>query len=71
MTPTKRTPWFRLFPQLLKTPEEYFTQLLASTPIETGLWMIAPARTEQELMFVKPEILKGPEFILHLCYMAV
>jgi hypothetical protein len=35
--PTKRTPWLTLAAQLLKTPDLYDDQLVASTVIESGL----------------------------------
>ena len=34
--PTKRTAWLILLPQLLKTPDEYLLQFVASTVTETG-----------------------------------
>jgi len=36
-TPTKRTPWLREVLQLLKTPDLYGDQLVASTATEIGL----------------------------------
>ena len=71
LVPTKRTPWSSLVPQLLKTPEEYLDQLLASTAIETGLWVTAFARSVQDFTSVYPEILKEPESILQVCFTAL
>jgi hypothetical protein len=70
-TPTKRTPWLREVLQLLKTPDLYGDQLLASTATETGLPVMALAKSLQVLTSVKPEILKGPLFLLQVCLTAL
>lgn len=59
-TPTKRTPWLREALQLLKIPDLYPDQLVASTATEIGLPATALAKVLQSLMSVNPEILNGP-----------
>ena len=52
LVPTKVTPWLREVLQLLKTPEEYLDQLVASTATEIGLSFNLEARSEQLLISV-------------------
>lgn len=71
VTPTKRTPWLSLVAQLLKTPDLYGDQLVASTATEIGLPVMAVAKVLQLLTSVKPEILNGPEFFEQVCLTAL
>ena len=71
LTPTNKTPWLSLVAQLLKTPDEYLDQLVASTATETGLPLIAVARSLQFLTSVKPEILKSPVALAQVCLTAL
>jgi len=66
LIPTRVTPWLREVLQLLKTPEEYFDQLVASTATETGLLATARAKSLQLLISVNPLTLKDPELILQV-----
>ena len=69
--PTKRTPWLSLVAQLLKTPLEYFDQLVASTAIEMGLPARAVAKVLQSLISVNPEILNYPVVFEQVCLTAL
>ena len=71
MTPTSVTPWLRLVLQLLKTPLEYLDQLVASTATETGLPVIALARSLQFVISVNPLILKSPVAFEQVCLTAL
>lgn len=70
-TPTKRTPWFNEVLQLLKTPDEYLDQLVASTATEMVLPAMAEAKSLQFLMSVNPEILKAPVGLEQACLTAL
>ena len=64
MTPTRRTAWLIPEAQLLKTPDLYGLQLVASTVTETGealIPLVSPAHPER---LENPEILKDPPWVL-------
>lgn len=65
-TPVKVTPWLSLVAQLLKTPELYLDQLVASTATETTLLTMALAKSLQLVISVNPEILNYPSVLAHL-----
>jgi len=71
LTPTKVTPWLSLLLQLLKTPDEYLDQLVASTATAIGLSAIALLKALQDLTSVYPLTLNGPVWVLHACLTAL
>ena len=69
--PTNKTPWSRLVLQLLKTPLEYFDQLLASTATAMGLEFRSLAKAVHPLDELCPLILNDPELDLQVCLTAL
>jgi hypothetical protein len=63
--PTNKTAWLMLAPQLLKTPDLYGDQLVASTVIESGLPVMALIIPLHPAADWIEAILAGPPVILH------
>lgn len=64
--PTKRTPWFKVFPQVFKIPYLYDAQFEASTATETGFCNNIFVKAAHPDDTPNPDILNDPVLYKHV-----